>query len=502
MSPLTCPPPPTPPPSTLLNRSNPMTLLSPPIANLPSASTNHEPLTTSPSTSSAKILERLGPSAKFKRKPIPLPLAVVTTPTTPTNVRVSPVLPSPESTTPMNSGINSPPILQQQLSNSSTGLKSILKQRSLSNSSSSPPPLPSSSNDRKSSTSYVSPLASNETRSHVQTPPVTNRSASTDSTVKRTPPTTPTSINEKKKPINQQDTSVFTNDIDERHSDEKKSTWRTPPTKQQASSNEGNNVKKLMLDKIPKKSTATPSTPSTPTTPKSATAETTKPPVKTVKPTTKPPVASSLGSKFPQLTLERLDPKSLKTTSDTSGKANNKPIKLKRSNIFQSDSDTEKKSTINDVQKMKKSLLNNEITKRKQQHQQKPILTKKTINTKPTAKPAAKIVRKQSTTETHSSASDTDEKKAEQTATTTNSEEEQESSDDDNKKVKKRTKTVSKNKTKSSQNSANWRDLPKATSMYDRIKKRARSEQTRNRYELVMISRLQILLKELFSSLY
>ena len=491
MSNLTLPPPPTPPLLTLSNtNSTPVNLLSPPISNIPSNASFSEPLPTSPSTSSAKILERLGPSAKFKRKAIPPPLAVVTTPTTP-NVKDSSVLPSPEPTAPINSGTNSPPVLQTQLSNSSTGLKSILKQRSLSNSSSLSP-----TSERKSSTNFISPRTSTDTRPNVPVTPTTpvNRSASIDSTSKRTPPSTPTPTTEKKKPANQQDSSVFTNDVDERQADDKKSTWRTPPTKQQLSSNEVANVKKPILDKIPKKSTAT-SVPlkSTPG------VDTTKSAVKTTKPTKPNTVATPIGSKIPQLTLERIDTKSIKPSVETPTKTNNKTVKVKRTNVLQSDSDTDKKSTSNDAQKTKKSLLNNEITKRKQQHQQKPIPTKKTTTTpKQTSKPAAKVVRKRSTTETHSSTSDVDEKKTEHplttTTTTTTTDQEQDSSDEDSVKIKKRKKTVSKSKAKSSKNSTIWKDIGKGASMYDRIKKRQRNEQTRNRFAYKFIISQQSIL--------
>jgi hypothetical protein len=405
-------------------------------------------------------------------------LAIITTPTTPTSIKDSPILPSPEITTPTNTGTNphrspvavSSPGLQTQLSNSSTGLKSILKQRSLSNQSSTSS-LSSPTNERKSSTNYVSPLASHETRPALHITSTNNRSTSLDSTTKRTPPSTPTT--EKKKSLNQQDNNnIFTNDIDERQTDEKKSTWRTPPTKQTVS-NELNNMKKPTLDKIPKKSSATPATP------KTVAVESTKSTVKGTK-TTKQTSASTLGSKVPQLTLERIDPKSLKTAVESTGKSNNKPIKLKRPNFIQSDSDTEKKTKTTDVQRTKKSLLNNDITKRKQQHQQKPITTKKTQSNKTTNKTSTNPIRKQSTTETQSStSSDVDEKKVEQTIM--NSDHEQASSDDNDEKVKKQTKTTNKNKLKSTQNFANWSDLKQDTSMYDRIKKRARNEQTRNR---------------------
>jgi len=194
---------------------------------------------------------------------------------------------------------------------------------------------------------------------------------------------------------------------------------------------------------------------------------------------------ASLGTKVPQLTLERIDPKSLKTGVESTGKSTTKPIKLKRTNIIQSDSDTEKKktTTTTDVQKPKKALLNNEITKRKQQHQQKSMSTKKTQLTKTKHKTSTNPIRKQSTIETHSSASDVDEKKSEQTVTT--SEHEQASSDNDEKvqreSTKKRTKTTNKTKGKSMQSLPNWRELKQDTSMYDRIKKRTRNEQTRNR---------------------
>ncbi|UJR25262.1 hypothetical protein I4U23_006614 [Adineta vaga] len=482
ISSLSCPPPPSSP--SLSNRSTPANLLSPPISNIQSVSSfTDSSSTTSPSTSSAKILERLGPSAKFKRKPIPPPLAVVTTPTTPTNMKDSPILPSPESTTPTNITVNahhspvpsSSPVLQHQLSTSSSpGLKSILKQRSLSN------PSPTSSlsptNERKSSTNYVSPLASSETRSTSQVTSTTNRSTSIDSTTKRTPPTTPTIATEKKKPVNQHDNSVFTNDIDERQAlaaatttttDDKMSTWRTPPTKQTLS-NEQNNIKKTSLDKIPKKSTTT-SKPSVTAEPVKSAAKVTK--------ITKPTPMTSLGTKVPQLTLERIDPKSIKTSSESSNKSSSttttKAIKLKRANVIQSDSDSEKKTssttTSTDVQKTKKSLLNNEITK---------------LKTKPKTS-TTNAIRKPSVTDTHSSdESDNDEKKTEQTTTTTTSDHDQASSDSDGKTkkepIKKRTKTMNKNKIKSTQNSNSWRELRQDTSMYDRIKKRARNEQTRN----------------------
>ncbi|CAF3588991.1 unnamed protein product [Adineta steineri] len=493
---------------SLPNRSTPTNLLSPPVSNISSQSSFSDSIPSSPSTSSAKILERLGPSAKFKRKPIPPPLAVITTPTTPTNNKDSPILPSPESTTPTNTGTNSPvtvssPALQHQLSTSSSvGLKSILKQRSLSNASSASALSPT--NERKSSTNYVSPLASNEVRAPLQvTSTTTNRSASTDSVTKRTPPTTPTVPTEKKKSLNQQDSSVFTNDIDERQAaaaaaaataaaavDEKKSTWRAPPTKQTLS-NETVTPKKPTLDKIPKKPSATP---------KPTVTEPVKQPPKVIKTTatvtatttttttttTKQAQMTSLGSKVPQLTLERIDPKNLKPSVEMSGKSINKSIKIKRTNVIQSDSDSEKKSsTTTDVQKTKKSLLNNEITKRKQQHQhqQKPLpTTKKPQLTKPTKIKTPSTVRKLSTTETHSSSSEDDEKKTEHT--TTASDHDQASSDNDEKSkkdsIKKRTKTTNKNKLKSTSSRMNWRDLRQDTSMYDRIKKRARSEQTRN----------------------
>ncbi|CAF1547502.1 unnamed protein product, partial [Adineta ricciae] len=479
------------------NRSMPANLLSPPISNMSSLPSFPEsPASTSPSTSSAKILERLGPSAKFKRKPIPPPLAVVTTPTTPTNVKDSPVLPSPESTTSANTPVNthhspvtsSSPVLQHQQSNTPSGLKSILKQRSLSN----PSPSASSSptNERKSSTNYVSPLAANETRSISQVTPTTNRSTSIDSTIKRTPPTTPTIATEKKKPSNQQDSSVFTNDIDERQAsssataDDKKSTWRTPPTKQ-TSSTEQTNSKKPTLDKIPKKSSATPKPP--------VVAEPAKPAAKASK-IVKPTSVASLGTKVPQLTLERIDAKSVRSSTESQNKLPSaatsttaKPIKLKRANVIQSDSDSEKKPIPSaDAQKTKKSLLNNEITKRKQQHQQKPSpIVKKGQVVKAKGKTATpNMARKQSVAETHSSASDSEERRVEQTTTTTTSDQDHASSDDDRKPrkepIQKRTKTVSKNKGKSTQNTNTLRELRQDTSMYDRIKKRARSEQTRN----------------------
>jgi hypothetical protein len=173
----------------------------------------------------------------------------------------------------------------------------------------------------------------------------------------------------------------------------------------------------------------------------------------------------------------------LKTPVEFAGKSNTKSIKLKRTNLIQSDSDTEKKSITTDVQKMKKSTLNNEITKRKQQTPQKPIPKNKTQLTKSTNKTATTPVRKQSITDTHSSASDVDEKKLEQTVM--NSDHEEASSDNDEKSkkesIQKRTKTTTKTKTKSTSNLTNWRDLRQAPSMYDRIKKRARNEQTRNR---------------------
>ena len=370
----------------------------------------------------------------------------------------------------------SSPVLQHQLSASSPGLKSILKQRSLSNPSSTSSLSPT--NERKSSTNYVSPLASNETRPALQITSTNNRSSSIDSQTKRTPPTTPT---EKKKSLNPQDNSIFTNDIDERQTDEKKSTWRTPPTKQTLS-NESNNTKKPTLDKIPKKPSAAP------TTPKPVVTESTKPTTKVTKPTKQPSI-TSLGTKVPQLTLERLDAKSLKTAVESTGKSSNKLSKLKRTNVIQRDSDTDKKSnTITDAQKPKKSLLNNQITKRKQQHQQKPITTKKPQQLiKPTTKPVPNPIRKQSTTETHSSASDNDEKKMEVTGTS--SDHEQASSDNDDKmkkdSIKKRTSTTTnKNKPKFIPGLTNRRDIKPDTSMYDRIKKRARSEQTRTGYEI------------------
>jgi hypothetical protein len=275
--------------------------------------------------------------------------------------------------------------------------------------------------------------------------------------------------------LNQQDSSVFTNDIDERHADDKKSTWRAPPTKQTLS-NESNNTKKPTLDKIPKKPSATSNTP------KSVGTDSTKSAVKGTKTTKQTPV-TQLGSKVPQLTLERIDPKSLKTPVESTGKSNNKPIKLKRTNVIQSDSDTEKKSSTTDVQKTKKSLLNNEVTKSKQQTQQKPIPKKKTEIVKSTNKTATTPVRKQSITDTHSSASDVDEKKIEQTMISSDHEEASSDNDEKVKKesIQKQAKTTTKNKNKSTSNFINWRDLKQDTSMYDRIKKRARSEQTRNR---------------------
>jgi hypothetical protein len=487
ISTLSCPPPPL-SSITLPNRSTPTNLQSPPISNTPSTSSFSDSTTNSPSTSSVKILERLGPSAKFKRKPIPPPLAVITTPMTPTHTKDSPVLPSPESTTPTNTGTNphhspvtiSSPVLQHQLSTPPAGLKSILKQRSLSNPSSTSSLSPT--NERKSSTNYVSPLASNETRPALQITSTNSRSTSIDSTTKRTPPSTPTT--EKKKSLNQQD--VFTNDIDERQADEKKSTWRTPPTKQSLS-NESNNTKKQTLDKIPKKSSAT--------TPKPVVTESTKSTTKITKPT-KSTVTTPLGTKVPQLTLERIDAKSLKAVGESTGKSSsssssNKAVKLKRTNTIQSDSETDKKSSsIGNVQKVKKPLLNNEITKRKLQHQQKPMLMKKNqlIKTKNSSQPK---IRKQSTTDAHSSESELDEKKSEQTATT-NSDHEQASSDNDDKSqkdsMKKRTKIPNKNKLKLTESTTNWREPRQDTSMYDRIKKRARSEQTRNRYVFSFIS--------------
>ncbi|CAF4513982.1 unnamed protein product, partial [Rotaria magnacalcarata] len=169
----------------------------------------------------------------------------------------------------------------------------------------------------------------------------------------------------------------------------------------------------------------------------------------------------------------------------------NKSLKLKRTNIIHSDSDTEKRSITTDVQQTKKSLLNNDITKRQrqQQHQQKPVTTKKNQLVKTKPKTLTNTVKRSTTSETHSSASDIDEKKVEQAVM--NSDHEQTSTDNDEKLRKelfnKRTKTTSRNK-KSMQNLSNWRDLRQDTSMYDRIKKRARSEQTRNRYEYVLIN--------------
>ena len=64
----------------------------------------------------------------------------------------------------------------------------------------------------------------------------------------------------------------------------------------------------------------------------------------------------------------------------------------------------------------------------------------------------------------------------------TTTDQEQDSSDEDSVKIKKRKKTVSKSKAKSSKNSTIWKDIGKGASMYDRIKKRQRNEQTRNRF--------------------
>ena len=481
-----------PPASPVANRSMSTNVPSSPVSNTPPVSSFSDSPTNSPSSSSAKILERLGPSAKFKRKPIPPPLAVITTPTTPTNAKDSPVLPSPESKTPTHADANahhSPvtvasPGLQNPMSASSTGLKSILKQRSLSNPSSISPThdRKSPTNERKLSTNYVSPLASSESRPTASQITSTNhRSSSTDSVTKKTPPTTP--INGKKKPVNQSTSSVFTNDVDERQSEEKKSAWRTPPTKQ-TSSNDASTTKKQTLDKIPKKASATGAKPSVPESSKANASV-----AKTVKPTSNTP----LGSKVAQLTLERIDPKSIKASGDSAGKSLTKSNKFKRTNFIQSDSDTEKKSSSPssssstvDAQRTKKLSLNNEITKRKLQHQQKPTVMKKNPLNKPKTQ-LSTPTKKPTNTETQSSLSSVDEKRKEQQATTSNSDHDLGSSDNDDKMsddtMKKRSKMNPKNKMRSSKNrnSNNSGDLRQDTSMYDRIKKRARSEQTRNR---------------------
>jgi len=370
VSSLACPPPLPPPPPplpatsvtvpttpttlsspSLPNRSNVTDLLSPTISNFPSHSSLSDVNSQSPSTSSAKIIERLGPSAKVKRKPIPPPLVVMTSSNLSTVTKDSSVLPSPDansSTTANSNAHHSPvtssssPTLQHQTSSSSTtGLKSILKQRSLSNSSSVSPTheRQSPTGERKSSTSYVSPLASTESRSNSNSNVIAakNRSASIDSntttttttTTKRTPPSTPT--NPKKN--SSQDNHVFSNDVDDR-SDEKKSTWRTPPSKQPETSI----TKKPILDKIPKKTT-------TINTPKAAIPVPTST-QKTIK-STKPNSSTPIISKTPQLNLERVETKGLKNSfNEISTKSIVKPTKLKRTHFINSDSDTEKKIVV------------------------------------------------------------------------------------------------------------------------------------------------------------
>lgn len=370
---------------------------------------------------------------------------------------------------------NSPPVLQSQLSNSSSNLKSILKQRSLSNPSSTSAVSPT--NDRKSTTSYVSPLASSETRPALQTTSTNTRSPSIDSAPKSTPPSTPTL--EKKKPSTQSDSSVFTNDVDERHADDKKSASRIPTAKP-AQTNETSIIKKPILDKIPKKSSATPTTP---TTPKPMNAESTKVPAKVTKPTKQAPT-TPVSSKMPQLTLERVDVKSLKTAPGSTEKSTPKSTKLKRTMVMQSDSDTEKKSTKIDVQKPKKPSVSNEVNKNKQPQPQpqKALPAKKTQVPKPTTKTPSVPARKISTTDTLSSESDDDEKDLE------HSDDDETSSDDDEKTKKEINSKLSKNKSKtrskSSSDLSNPRDAKPTGTMYDRIKKRPRNEQIRTRYDL------------------
>lgn len=372
---------------------------------------------------------------------------------------------------------NSPPVLQSQLSNSSSNLKSILKQRSLSNPSSTSAVSPT--NDRKSTTSYVSPLASSETRPALQTTSTNTRSPSIDSAPKSTPPSTPTL--EKKKPSTQSDSSVFTNDVDERHADDKKSASRIPTAKP-AQTNETSIIKKPILDKIPKKSSATPTTP---TTPKPMNAESTKVPAKVTKPTKQAPT-TPVSSKMPQLTLERVDVKSLKAAPGSTEKSTPKSTKLKRAMVMQSDSDTEKKSTKIDVQKPKKPSVSNEVNKNKQPppppQPQKALPAKKTQVPKPTTKTPSVPARKISTTDTLSSESDDDEKDLE------HSDDDETSSDDDEKTKKEINSKLSKNKSKtrskSSSDLSNPRDAKPTGTMYDRIKKRPRNEQIRTKYDL------------------
>lgn len=352
-----------------------------------------------------------------------------------------------------------------------------MKQRSLSNPSSTSSLSPT--HDRKSTTSYVSPLASSETRSTLQATSINTRSPSIDSAPKPTPPSTPTL--EKKKPATQSDSSVFTNDVDERHAEEKKSAWRAPPTKP-AQNNEANNIKKPILDKIPKKSTATP------TTPKPTNVEAAKAPAKVTKPIKQTPT-TPITSKVPQLTLERVDVKSLKTAPGSTDKSTLKSTKLKRTMVMQSDSDTEKKSTKIDVQKPKKTLVSNEVNKSKQPPPpspvQKALPAKKTPVSKPTVKTSSISARKQSTTDTHTSESDDDEKKLDDSDD--DDDDDDETSSDEGEKTKKqlnskRSKTKNKSKSKSTSDVSNQRDMRQTGTMYDRIKKRPRNEQIRTRY--------------------
>lgn len=273
----------------------------------------------------------------------------------------------------------------------------------------------------------------------------------------------------KKKPANPQDSHVFSNDIDERQAEEKKSSWRAPPSKPTDASF---NNKKQVLDKIPKKASAITQKPSV--------AEPIKP-TATSKPTKsiKPMSTNPIGSKLPQLTLERIDTKSLKTPADGSEKSPAKLSKIKRVNVIQSDSDTEKKPVpaSNNLQKTKKPSLNNEITKRKQLHQQKPTMLKKNLLVKTKSKPVTPL-KKSSTGEHHTSASEMDERRTESTAT--HSDQDLLSSDNDEKhSTKKRPNSTT---TKNNNKKSNSRDMKLSSSMYDIVKKRARSEQTRHRY--------------------